>query len=112
MMNARPDDDDPVAGAPVTRAMRSFGVTPWQFTLAAVAVGSWWATVQPLPQQLERLNATVQQISTKVEIHSVILQSVTELNGKVDGMRRELSTIEGRLAHMPGYRASGLTNQP
>lgn len=97
----------------VTKALRSFGVTPWQFTLAAVAVGSWWATVQPLPQQLERLNATVQQISTKVEIHSVILQSVTELNGKVDGMRRELSTIEGRLAHMPGYRADkALTNQP
>jgi outer membrane murein-binding lipoprotein Lpp len=96
----------------MTKAMRTFGVTPWQFTLAAVAVGSWWATVQPLPTQLERLNATVQQISTKVEIHGVILQSVTELNTKVDGMRRELSTIEGRLAHVPGYRAERLTSQP
>lgn len=96
----------------VTKAMRSFGVTPWQFCLAAVAVGSWWATVQPLPAQLERLNGTVQQISTKVEIHGVILQSVTELNGKVDGMRRELSTIEGRLAHVPGYRAERMANQP
>lgn len=93
------------------KLMKAAGVTPWQFTLAAVAVGSWWATVQPLPAQLERLNSTVQQISTKVEIHAVILQSVTELNQKVDGMRRELSTIEGRLAHVPGYRPE-LTDQP
>ena len=91
----------------MSRAMRSFGVTPWQFTLAAVAVGSWWATVQPLPAQLEKLNTTVQQISTKVEIHGLILQSVSEMKDDVKKMRGELSTIEGKLAHLDGYRQAG-----
>ena len=31
---------------------------------------------------------------------------ITELNNEVKGMRRELSTIEGRLAHANNYKAT------
>jgi len=81
----------------VSTTLKAIGVTPWQLILAAVCIGSWWATVQPLPAQLERLNRTVQDIATKVEIHSVLLNSVADMRSDVQLMRRELSTIEGRL---------------
>ncbi len=68
-----------------------------------MCIGSWWATVQPLPGQLAELNRTVQQISTKVEVHGVLLTTVSKMEADVGQMRRELSTIEGRLATHPGY---------
>jgi hypothetical protein len=39
-----------------------------------------------------------------VEIHSVLIAQITDLSNEVKGMRRELSTIEGRLAHVSNYR--------
>lgn len=90
---------------PVSKFLKSAGVTPWQLLLAALCIGSWWATVQPLPGQLALLNATVQSIATKVEVHSVLLQSVNDMRTDVQQMRRELSTIEGRLATNSNYPA-------
>ncbi len=90
---------------PVSNTLKALGVTPWQIILATLCIGSWWATVQPLPAQLERLNATVQSIATKVEIHSVLLQSVADMRADVQQMRRELSTIEGRLATTSNYHS-------
>jgi hypothetical protein len=46
----------------------------------------------------------VARLSTKVEIHTVLIAQITDLNNEIKGMRRELSTIEGRLAHAPNYR--------
>lgn len=83
--------------------LKFVGVTPWQFVLGVACLGSWWATVHPLPGQLRELNATVQSISTKVEVHGVLLRQVDDLTTEVRGMRKELSTIEGRLASHPGY---------
>lgn len=88
---------------PITNTFKILGVTPVQCIAFFICVGSWWATVQPLPAQLSQLNSTVQQIATKVEIHSVLLQSVADMRGDVQQMRRELSTIEGRLSNHPGY---------
>lgn len=90
---------------PISNTFKFLGVTPMQVIAFSICVGSWWATVQPLPAQLAQLNATVQQISTKVEIHSVLLQSVSDMRADVQQMRRELSTIVGRLATHPGYNA-------
>lgn len=90
---------------PIVNTFKILGVTPWQVVTLAICVGSWWATVQPLPAQLVQLNATVQSISTKVEIHSVLLQSVSDMRADVQQMRRELSAIEGRLSGNPAYSA-------
>jgi hypothetical protein len=53
--------------------------------------------LQALPTQFRELNATVQTIATKVEVHSV-------MRGDVQQMRRELSTIEGRLSSHTSYK--------
>jgi hypothetical protein len=95
-----------------TNFLKNFGVTPWQFTLAAACIGSWWATVQPLPGQLAQLNTTVQTIATKVEIHSVLLQSVADLRGDIQQMRKELSTIEGKLSNNTSYNSKNLSRNP
>jgi hypothetical protein len=34
----------------------------------------------------------------------VLIAQITDLSNEVKGMRRELSTIEGRLAHASNYR--------
>ena len=91
---------------PISKPLAWLGVTPWQVIFGAACLGSWWGTMQPLqdlPRQFRELNITVQQISTKVEVHSVLLQTVGEMRADVQQMRRELSTIEGRLASHPTY---------
>ena len=77
--------------------LKSLGVTPWQLLLGIACIGSWWATVQPLPGKLEQLNSTVQALATRVEVQSVLLDSVKELRAEVKTIREELSLIKGRL---------------
>lgn len=81
----------------IQKNLKSLGVTPWQLILGIACIGSWWATVQPLPGKLEQLNDTVQKLSTKVEIQAVLLDSVKELRTEVQRIREELSHIKGRL---------------
>jgi hypothetical protein len=91
----------------LTNLFKAAGVTPWQVFFGAACLGSWWGTMQPLrdlPSQFRELNATVQTISTKVEVHSVLLQSVSDMRSDVQQMRRELSTIDGRLASHSAYK--------
>jgi hypothetical protein len=88
------------------RILSDLGVTPWQLFVAVFVCGMWWATVRPVPEQLEKMSASVADLSTKVAIHNVLLTSVDKLTGEVSQMRRELSTIEGKLAHRADYRAS------
>jgi len=90
---------------PVNRFFKSFGVTPWQLVLGTAAIGSWWATIQPLPGQLAQLNQTVQQISTKVEVHSVMLNEMKELRQDMNEFRKEFSAVEVRLAAISNYKA-------
>lgn len=77
--------------------LRSLGVTPWQLFLGTTCIGSWWATVQPLPGKLEQLNSTVQALATRVEVQAALLDSVKELRLEVKTIREELSLIKGRL---------------
>lgn len=81
----------------IQKTLKSFGVTPWQFILGIACIGSWWATVQPLPGKLEQLNNTVQALATRVEVQAVLLDSVKELRLEVKTIREELSLIKGRL---------------
>ena len=81
----------------VQKNLKSLGVTPWQLILGIACIGSWWATVQPLPGKLEQLNSTVQALATRVEVQSVLLDSIKELRSEVKTIREELAQIKGRL---------------
>jgi hypothetical protein len=52
---------------------------------------------------MAKLNDNVQRLGTKVEIHSVLIGQLAEIKTEVTAMRKELSTVEGRLAHMKNY---------
>jgi hypothetical protein len=84
--------------------LKSFGVTPWQIVLTTACIGSWWATIQPLPGQLAQLNQTVQQISTRVEVHSVMLNEMKQLREDMNSFRKDFSAIEVKLAALSGYK--------
>lgn len=79
------------------KSLKAMGVTPWQFILGTACIGSWWATVQPLPGKLEQLNTTVQAIATKVEIQAVLLASVKDLHQEIKTVREEIAHLKGRL---------------
>lgn len=80
--------------APIDHFLRLFGVTPWQLLLGVACLGSWWATVQPLPGELKELNKTVLELSMRVEVHSVMLKQVEALTQEVKALRIELSRIK------------------
>lgn len=77
---------------PLQKPLQTLGVTPWQLILGIACIGSWWATVQPLPGKLEQLNTTVQALATRVEVQSVLLNSVKDLHEDVKENREETST--------------------
>ena len=77
----------------ISSTLRSLGVTPWQLFLGTVCIGSWWATVQPLPSQLSKLTETVQQLSTRVEIHTVLLKDISEVKQDLKDLRSDVSAL-------------------
>lgn len=88
----------------ILRNLKAFGLTPWQLILG-IAIGYGWLTsLAPMPGEFRALNETVAKLSTKVEIHSVLISQIMDLSKEVKAMRGELSTIEGRLAHASNYR--------
>ena len=94
----------------IIRNLRAFGLTPWQLVLGAAVAYGFAYSLMPLPDamaamntEVRSLNKTVQELGTKVEIHSVLISQIAEVKSEVAGMRRELSTIEGRLAHASNY---------
>ena len=101
--------------APLHKSFEVLGVTPWQLILGVACIGSWWATVQPLPGKLEQLNNTVQALSTKVEIQAVLLNSVKELHQDVKDNRnktqQEIKSLREELGRIYGKLAVNKTNQ-
>jgi len=77
----------------ISSTLRSLGVTPWQFILGTVCIGSWWATVQPLPSQLSKLTETVQQLSTRVEVHTILLKDISEVKQDLKDLRSDVSAL-------------------
>jgi hypothetical protein len=78
--------------------LRSLGVTPWQLVLGVACIGSWWATVQPLPGQLSKLTETVQVLTTKVEIHTVLLAEIAEVKSDLKDIRAEIAALRFKSA--------------
>lgn len=87
----------------ILRSLKLFGLTPAQVVIVVGVAWGWVTTLSPMPVEMARLNDTVRSLSTKVEIHSVLISQIAELNSEVKGMRRELSTIEGKLASPSRY---------
>jgi hypothetical protein len=81
------------------RTLKAFGFTPGQLLLGTVCVGSWWATIQPLPGQLAKLTETVQQLSTRVEIHTVLLSEIAEVKKELKDLRTELVQLRFEAAN-------------
>lgn len=90
----------------ILRNLRHFGLTPWQIIVCFAIAYGWFTSLMPMPAKMEALTSTVQDLGTKVEIHSILIDQISKLGSEVAGMRRELSTIEGRLAHRPDYKVS------
>lgn len=91
----------------ILRNLQLFGLTPAQAVIACGIVWGWVTTLSPMPVEMAKLNDTVRLLSTKVEIHSVLISQITELNNEVKGMRRELSTLEGKLTTTASVYRSG-----
>jgi hypothetical protein len=88
---------------PTLMALKKMGLTPASLVAGIAFAGAWWKTLAPIPDQMAQLNQTVQQMSTKVEIHSVLIGQLSDIKTDVTVMRKELSTIEGRLATLKNY---------
>lgn len=93
----------------ILRNLKAFGLTPWQLVLGICIGYGWFTSLMPMPAELRQLNETVSRLGIKVEIHSVLINQITELSNEIKSMRRELSTIEGRLAHVDNYNARAKT---
>lgn len=85
--------------------LKRLGLTPASLLAAVAFAGAWYQTISPIPDEMKKLNDNVQQLGTKVEIHSVLISQMSDIKTDVASMRKELSTIEGRLAHIKSYSA-------
>ena len=74
-------------------SLKALGVTPWQLVLGIACIGSWWATVQPLPGQLTKLTETVQQLSMRVEFHTILLKEIPEVKQDIKDLRSDVSAL-------------------
>lgn len=89
----------------VLSTLKRLGLTPASLLAGVAFAGAWYQTISPIPEHVRNLTESVQALGTKVEIHSVLIAQMSEIKSDVSQMRRELSTIEGRLAHSKTYNA-------
>jgi hypothetical protein len=83
------------------KPLRALGVTPWQLILGIALAGFYLGEMKPkleegakeaskIADSVEKLNETVQSLTTKVEVHSVLLASVAEIKTEVKELRQEI----------------------
>jgi hypothetical protein len=85
--------------------LNRLGLTPASLVAGIAVAAAWYATLAPIPGEISQLNQAVQTLATKVEVHSVLINQMAEIKTELTGMRKELSTIEGRLSHSKDYAA-------
>lgn len=83
--------------------LKTLGLTPASFIASVAFAGAWYQTISPIPSEMRDLNANVQLLATKVEIHSVLIAQLSEVKAEISAMRKELSTMEVKLVqkHTP-----------
>lgn len=95
---------------PLKRTLDAVGVTPWQIIIGVLSLGFYFGSVKPLLDSLPTLTAAVKEVGVNladlrsdVKVHEVLLLGLQEVKKEQGEMRRELSTIEGKLAHVKFY---------
>jgi len=81
----------------IANTLKTWGLTPWQIVVGVAFVACWFTTLRPMPEAVAQLNATVTELSTKVEVHAVLIQQMLELRHEHTDMRRDLDVIIGKL---------------
>lgn len=81
----------------IQKQLRVLGVTPWQVIVTVALAGFYIGEMKPrlaaaeqLSHSVSALNATVQALSTKVEVHTVLLASIAEIKVEVRELRSEI----------------------
>lgn len=84
----------------IQRTLTALGLTPWQVA-TIIACGAFYigemrpklAAGGEVAAELKDLNKTVQNLTTKVEVHSVLLASMTEMRAEVRELRDQVSKL-------------------
>lgn len=87
------------------RTLDSLGLTLWQ-VIALIACGAFYvgemrpklAAGGEVAAELKDLNKTVQTLTTKVEVHSVLLAAVSEIRSEVRELRDQVSKLQPKTA--------------
>lgn len=85
--------------------LQSLGLTPWQ-VIALIACGAFYvgemrpklAAGAEVAAELKDLNKTVQTLTTKVEVHSVLLAAVSEIRAEVRELRDQVAKLQPKTA--------------
>jgi len=83
--------------------LKRLGLTPASLVAGIAVAAAWYATLAPIPGEIKQLKEAVQEVAIKVEVHTVLISQMGEIKTELNAMRKELSTIEGRLAHSKNY---------
>jgi len=94
----------------IQRTLKAVGVNLWQLITVLLSIGFYFGSVKPLLDSLPTLTAAVKEVGVSladlrsdVKVHEVLLLGLQEVKKEQSEMRRELSTIEGKLAHVKFY---------
>lgn len=87
------------------RALDTLGLSLWQ-VLVLIAAGAFYvgemrpklAAGGEVAAELKDLNKTVQVLTTKVEVHSVLLAAVSEIRSEVREMRGQIAKLQPKTA--------------
>lgn len=81
----------------VVSTLKTIGLTPWQVVAAVAFCACWFTTLRPMPEAVAQLNATVADLSMKVEVHAVLIQQMSALSQDVSQVRQKLAELDGRM---------------
>lgn len=81
----------------IQRTLDTLGLSPWQ-ALAVIAAGAFYvgdmrpklAAGEKLTISVDKLTETVATLTTKVEVHAVLLANVAEIKSELREMRQEI----------------------
>lgn len=87
------------------RALDTLGLSLWQ-VLVLIAAGAFYvgemrpklAAGGEVAAELKDLNKTVQVLTTKVEVHSVLLAAVSEIRSEIREMRDQIAKLQPKTA--------------
>ena len=77
--------------------LKAWGLTPWQGVAGVAFVACWFTTLKPMPEAVAQLNVTVAELTTKVEVHAVVIGQLQRLTDQVNEQQRHIAILEGRL---------------